>query len=302
MSHARSERPTDGPSRRSSRIVHRCGSSVLTLHADGLIRSLHAKQRVHQQQDRCRHRRQLGHRAAHRHPDRRARRRRDPDLQHQSRGGARRPSRPSRTAEARPSPSQLDVGDSETFDAFAAARGRRALRPLAAHLVRLPRQQRRLRADVDVRRHHGGALRPVPPGHPQGPVLPHPEAAAPPRRRRRDRQHDQQLGAAHRTGGRLLRVRQHEGRPHGAHAIPGQGAQRARDPRQLGRPRSDPDPDLADDAFERFPEVIPPLVARTALGRLGDGDDIGKVIAALLSDECGWITGENIEASGGFNL
>jgi NAD(P)-dependent dehydrogenase (short-subunit alcohol dehydrogenase family) len=59
---------------------------------------------------------------------------------------------------------------------------------------------------------------------------------------------------------------------------------------------------IADDAFERFPEVIPPLVARTALGRLGDGDDIGKVIAALLSDECGWITGENIEASGGFNL
>ena len=59
---------------------------------------------------------------------------------------------------------------------------------------------------------------------------------------------------------------------------------------------------LADDAFERFPEVIPPIVARTALGRLADGDDIGKVIAALLSDECGWITGENIEASGGFNL
>jgi NAD(P)-dependent dehydrogenase (short-subunit alcohol dehydrogenase family) len=59
---------------------------------------------------------------------------------------------------------------------------------------------------------------------------------------------------------------------------------------------------LADDAFERFPEVIPPLVARTALGRLGEGDDVGKVIAALLSDECGWITGENIEVSGGFNL
>jgi NAD(P)-dependent dehydrogenase (short-subunit alcohol dehydrogenase family) len=59
---------------------------------------------------------------------------------------------------------------------------------------------------------------------------------------------------------------------------------------------------FADDAFERFPDVIPPLVARTALGRLGDGDDIGKVIAALLSDQCAWITGENIEASGGFNL
>jgi NAD(P)-dependent dehydrogenase (short-subunit alcohol dehydrogenase family) len=59
---------------------------------------------------------------------------------------------------------------------------------------------------------------------------------------------------------------------------------------------------IADDAFARFPEVIPPIVARTALGRLADGDDIGKVIAALLSDECGWITAENIEASGGFNL
>ena len=59
---------------------------------------------------------------------------------------------------------------------------------------------------------------------------------------------------------------------------------------------------IPDDVVERFPEVISPIVARTALGRLGDGDDIGKVIAALLSDECGWITGENIEASGGFNL
>lgn len=59
---------------------------------------------------------------------------------------------------------------------------------------------------------------------------------------------------------------------------------------------------IAHDAFERFPEVIPPIVERTALGRLGEPDDIGKVIAELLSDACGWITGENIEVSGGFNL
>jgi NAD(P)-dependent dehydrogenase (short-subunit alcohol dehydrogenase family) len=59
---------------------------------------------------------------------------------------------------------------------------------------------------------------------------------------------------------------------------------------------------LADDAFERFPEVIPPLVERTALGRLGEADDVARVVAALLSDECGWITGESIEVSGGFNL
>jgi NAD(P)-dependent dehydrogenase (short-subunit alcohol dehydrogenase family) len=59
---------------------------------------------------------------------------------------------------------------------------------------------------------------------------------------------------------------------------------------------------FADDAFERFPEVIPPLVERTALGRLGDGDDIAKVIATLTSEDCGWITGETIEVSGGLDL
>jgi NAD(P)-dependent dehydrogenase (short-subunit alcohol dehydrogenase family) len=59
---------------------------------------------------------------------------------------------------------------------------------------------------------------------------------------------------------------------------------------------------IPDDVVERYPDVIASLVDRTAFGRLGDGDDIGKVIAALLSDDCGWITGENIEASGGFNL
>jgi NAD(P)-dependent dehydrogenase (short-subunit alcohol dehydrogenase family) len=59
---------------------------------------------------------------------------------------------------------------------------------------------------------------------------------------------------------------------------------------------------IGHDAFEHHPEVIPPIVAQTALGRIGEGDDIGKVIAALLSDEFGWVTGENIEASGGFNL
>ena len=59
---------------------------------------------------------------------------------------------------------------------------------------------------------------------------------------------------------------------------------------------------ISDDVVERFTEVIASLVDRTALGRLGDGDDVGKVIAALLSDDCGWITGEHIEVSGGFRL
>lgn len=59
---------------------------------------------------------------------------------------------------------------------------------------------------------------------------------------------------------------------------------------------------IADDAFEKYPEVIPPIAARTALGRLGESDDLGSVIAFLLSDEARWITAQDIEASGGFNL
>ncbi|MGW0653227.1 SDR family NAD(P)-dependent oxidoreductase [Streptomyces umbrinus] len=59
---------------------------------------------------------------------------------------------------------------------------------------------------------------------------------------------------------------------------------------------------ISDDAFDRFPEVIPALAAKTAFGRVGEPDDIGPVIASLLSEESRWITAQNIEASGGFNL
>lgn len=59
---------------------------------------------------------------------------------------------------------------------------------------------------------------------------------------------------------------------------------------------------IGNDAFDRYPEVIAPLVAKTALGRLGEPDDIGNVIAFLLSDEGAWITAQTIEASGGLGL
>jgi NAD(P)-dependent dehydrogenase (short-subunit alcohol dehydrogenase family) len=59
---------------------------------------------------------------------------------------------------------------------------------------------------------------------------------------------------------------------------------------------------IAGNAFELYPEVIPGLAAKTALGRLGEPDDIGAVIATLLGDDCGWITAQDIEVSGGFNL
>ena len=59
---------------------------------------------------------------------------------------------------------------------------------------------------------------------------------------------------------------------------------------------------IGDDAFTRFPEVVPALAARTALGRVGEPDDIGAMIAALLSEDSLWVTAQNIEVSGGYNL
>jgi NAD(P)-dependent dehydrogenase (short-subunit alcohol dehydrogenase family) len=41
------------------------------------------------------------------------------------------------------------------------------------------------------------------------------------------------------------------------------------------------------------------LASQTALGRVGQPDDIGGVIAALLSPDTGWINAQRIEASGG---
>ena len=54
--------------------------------------------------------------------------------------------------------------------------------------------------------------------------------------------------------------------------------------------------------FEAYPEVVPMLAAKTALGRVGEPDDVGMVIAGLLGDESRWITAQNIEVSGGFEL
>jgi NAD(P)-dependent dehydrogenase (short-subunit alcohol dehydrogenase family) len=44
------------------------------------------------------------------------------------------------------------------------------------------------------------------------------------------------------------------------------------------------------------------LAAQVALGRVGEPDDIGSAIAALLSPASRWVNGERIEASGGARL
>ncbi|MGW2439995.1 SDR family NAD(P)-dependent oxidoreductase [Streptomyces goshikiensis] len=59
---------------------------------------------------------------------------------------------------------------------------------------------------------------------------------------------------------------------------------------------------ISDDAFERFPEVIEPIEAKTAFGRVGEPEDIGMMIATLVSEESRWITAQSIEVSGGYGL
>jgi Dehydrogenases with different specificities (related to short-chain alcohol dehydrogenases) len=44
------------------------------------------------------------------------------------------------------------------------------------------------------------------------------------------------------------------------------------------------------------------LSSITALGRVGEVDDIGGVVAALCTPELGWVNAQRIEASGGMNL
>lgn len=59
---------------------------------------------------------------------------------------------------------------------------------------------------------------------------------------------------------------------------------------------------FGDGAFDRHPEFIEPLAAQSVFGRLGAPDDIAKVIANLVSDDFGWVTAQDIEASGGHLL
>jgi 3-oxoacyl-[acyl-carrier protein] reductase len=42
------------------------------------------------------------------------------------------------------------------------------------------------------------------------------------------------------------------------------------------------------------------MVARTALGRLGQPDDVARVAVFLASDDAAWLTGERLAASGGY--
>jgi NAD(P)-dependent dehydrogenase (short-subunit alcohol dehydrogenase family) len=59
---------------------------------------------------------------------------------------------------------------------------------------------------------------------------------------------------------------------------------------------------IGDDAFARMPELVAAAAEGFALGRVGQPEDVAKVIAFLLSDAGAWVTGQVLEASGGERL
>lgn len=60
--------------------------------------------------------------------------------------------------------------------------------------------------------------------------------------------------------------------------------------------------DFTKDRFDAHPELRGMLASQTALGRVGEADDIGGVIAFLCTDDARWVNAQRIEASGGMFL
>lgn len=60
--------------------------------------------------------------------------------------------------------------------------------------------------------------------------------------------------------------------------------------------------DMTSNAFDENPAFESMLAGQTALGRIGAPDDVGRVIAGLLSTDSGWINAQTIEVSGGYNI
>lgn len=60
--------------------------------------------------------------------------------------------------------------------------------------------------------------------------------------------------------------------------------------------------DFNNAAVRTNPQLKAFLASQTALGRVGQAEDIGCVVAFLASEKAHWITGQRIEASGGMFL
>ena len=60
--------------------------------------------------------------------------------------------------------------------------------------------------------------------------------------------------------------------------------------------------DFNKDALENHPEMRGFIASQTALGRMGEAEDIGGVVAFLCTDAARWVNAQRLEASGGMFL
>jgi NAD(P)-dependent dehydrogenase (short-subunit alcohol dehydrogenase family) len=60
--------------------------------------------------------------------------------------------------------------------------------------------------------------------------------------------------------------------------------------------------DFNNAAIRSNPQMKAFLAGNTALGRVGQADDIGSVVAFLCTDDARWINGQKLEVTGGINL
>lgn len=60
--------------------------------------------------------------------------------------------------------------------------------------------------------------------------------------------------------------------------------------------------DFNNAAIRNNPDRKAFMASMAALGRVGQAEDIGGVVAFLCSEDAGWISGQRIEASGGMSL
>jgi len=59
---------------------------------------------------------------------------------------------------------------------------------------------------------------------------------------------------------------------------------------------------MTSEALDQSPAFVELLAGQTALGRIGVPDDVGRVVASLLSEDNAWVNAQNIEVAGGYSI
>lgn len=60
--------------------------------------------------------------------------------------------------------------------------------------------------------------------------------------------------------------------------------------------------DMTNEVLDQNPEWVAMLAGQTALGRIGEPEDVSRVVINLLSADSGWVNAQNIEVGGGYSI